>query len=123
MTKHQRNAARIKVIKELYEQQKYMYDNHIHTVENRIVSFSQPYIRPIVRGKAKAPVEFGAKLDMSLDEKGIRISTIRSSIMLSIITMNLNHMVKVYLRLILGLLFSSQNTEKFECLEPLVSGI
>lgn len=30
-----------------------------------------PYIRPIVRGKAKAPVEFGAKLDLSIDEKGI----------------------------------------------------
>ena len=32
-------------------------------------------------------------------------TTSHSSIMLSIITMNLNHMVKVYLRLILGLLF------------------
>ena len=35
------------------------------------MSISQPYIRPIVRGKAKAPVEFGAKLDLSIDEKGI----------------------------------------------------
>ena len=59
------------VIKELYEQQKYMYDNKTHKVKDRIVSISQPYIRPIVRGKAKAPVEFGAKLDMSIDEKGI----------------------------------------------------
>ena len=58
------------VIKELYEQQKYMYDNKTHKVKDRIVSISQPYIRPIVRGKAKAPVEFGAKLDMSIDEKG-----------------------------------------------------
>lgn len=54
----------------LYEQQKYMYDNDTHTVENRIVSISQPYIRPVVRGKAKAPVEFGAKYDVSIDEKG-----------------------------------------------------
>lgn len=35
------------------------------------MSISQPYIRPIVRGKAKTPVEFGAKLDLSIDEKGI----------------------------------------------------
>ena len=59
------------VLRELYEQQKYMYDNKTHKVKDRIVSISQPYIRPIIRGKAKAPVEFGAKLDMSIDEKGI----------------------------------------------------
>ena len=48
-----------------------MYRNNTHSVKDRIVSISQPYIRPIVRGKAKAPTEFGAKLDMSIDEKGI----------------------------------------------------
>lgn len=57
-------------IKELYEQQKYMYDNKVHRVDHRIVSLSQPYLRPIVRGKTKAPVEFGAKYDISIDEKG-----------------------------------------------------
>ena len=57
-------------IQKLYKQQKYMYDNKTHSVENRIVSISQPYLRPIVRGKAKAPVEFGAKYDVSIDEKG-----------------------------------------------------
>ena len=45
----------------LYEQQKYMYDNKVHSVEHRIVSISQPWLCPIVRGKVKAPVEFGAK--------------------------------------------------------------
>ena len=54
----------------LYEQQKYMFDNKVHKVENRIVSISQPWIRPIVRGKIKAPVEFGAKLDLSIDAEG-----------------------------------------------------
>ena len=68
LTEKQKN--RLDVIKELYEQQKLMYDNKTHKVKDRIVSISQPYIRPIVRGKAKAPVEFGAKLDMSIDEKG-----------------------------------------------------
>ena len=43
-----------------------MYDNHTHSVPDRIVSISQPWLRPIVRGKAKAPVEFGAKLDISV---------------------------------------------------------
>lgn len=42
-----------------YEQQDYMYRNKTHKVPDRIVSISQPYIRPIVRGKAKTPTEFG----------------------------------------------------------------
>ena len=37
-------------IYKLYEQQQYMYQNKVHSVENRIVSISQPWIRPIVRG-------------------------------------------------------------------------
>ena len=57
-------------IQKLYEQQKYMFDSRTHRVDDRIVSISQPYIRPIVRGKAKAPVEFGPKYDVSIDEKG-----------------------------------------------------
>ncbi len=48
-----------------------MYEYKVHSVPDRIVSISQPYIRPIIRGKAAAPVEFGAKLDLSLDEKGM----------------------------------------------------
>ena len=68
---NEKQYNRLCVIKELYKQQKYMYDNKTHKVKDRIVSISQPYIRPIVRGKAKAPVEFGAKLDMSIDERGI----------------------------------------------------
>lgn len=59
------------VLEKVYEQQKYMYDNKTHSVEDRIVSISQPYVRPIVRGKAKSPVEFGAKLDLSVDENGM----------------------------------------------------
>ena len=44
-----------------------------HSVENRIVSLSQPYLRPIVRGKIKAPVDFGAKLDISVCGGFIRL--------------------------------------------------
>lgn len=54
----------------LYGQQKYMYDNKVHSVEHRIVSITQPWIRPVVRGKARAAVEFGAKFDLSLDREG-----------------------------------------------------
>lgn len=66
-----KQADRLAVIDKVYEQQLYMYENKTHTVKDRIVSIIQPYLRPIVRGKAKAPVEFGAKLDLSLDEDGI----------------------------------------------------
>ncbi len=54
----------------LYEQQKYMYDTKTHSADHRIVSITQPWLRPIVRGKAKAAVEFGAKLDLSIDSDG-----------------------------------------------------
>jgi len=37
-----------------------------HSVEDRIVSLSQPHVRPIVRGKVNAPVEFGATIAISL---------------------------------------------------------
>ena len=66
----EKQLQRIQVIREVYQQQEYMYLNNVHSLPNRIVSISQPYIRPIVRGKAKAPVEFGANLDMSIDETG-----------------------------------------------------
>ena len=54
------------VIKELYRQQLWMYENHTHKIADRIVSISQPHIRPIVRGKSKSKVEFGAKVSLSL---------------------------------------------------------
>ena len=60
----------LRTIYKLYDQQQYMYQNKVHSVENRIVSIAQPWLRPIVRGKTKAPVEFGAKFDLSLDENG-----------------------------------------------------
>lgn len=53
------------VIHELYRQQWYMHENHVHRIDARIVSLSQPHVRPIVRGKAGTSVEFGAKLAMS----------------------------------------------------------
>jgi hypothetical protein len=49
----------------VYEQQLEMYEKKTNKVENRIVSVSQPHVRPIVRGKAGKAVEFGAKISAS----------------------------------------------------------
>jgi len=54
------------VIQEVYRQQKQMYDDNTHKTADRIVSISQPYVRPIVRGKSGQEVEFGAKTSVSL---------------------------------------------------------
>jgi transposase, IS5 family len=54
------------VIHTLYDQQRKMYDENNHSVDDRIVSISQPHVRPIVRGKQGKSVEFGSKLGLSL---------------------------------------------------------
>jgi hypothetical protein len=54
------------VIQTLYEQQLQMYKESTHSIEHRIVSIHQPHVRPIVRGKTNAKVEFGAKILISL---------------------------------------------------------
>jgi len=64
LTKKQAN--RLSTIYNLYSQQKTMYDNHSHSISDRIVSVGQPFLRPIVRGKVGKPVEFGSKLDISV---------------------------------------------------------
>ncbi len=48
------------------KQQREMLDENKHYVKDRIVSLAQPWIRPIVRGKSKAPTEFGAKISISV---------------------------------------------------------
>jgi hypothetical protein len=58
------------VIQHLYEQQWDMVQTRTRRCDDRIVSISQPYVRPIVRGKQNKPVEFGAKLSVSLDGDG-----------------------------------------------------
>lgn len=54
------------VIQTVYDQQKSMLANKSHKVADRIVSIHQPHIRPIVRGKLNAKVEFGAKIQLTL---------------------------------------------------------
>lgn len=63
----------LNVLSLLYEQQKRMHDSRTHSVPDRIVSLSQPWIRPIVRGKAGKSTEFGAKLHTSVEQGLVRI--------------------------------------------------
>jgi hypothetical protein len=72
-------VARLDVIRKLYAQQKFMYDKKTHSVPDRIVSLSQPWVRPIVRGKTKAPVEFGPKLDISVVDGFTRLEEVNFS--------------------------------------------
>ena len=58
----------LETIQGLYQQQKHMFDHHSHRIDNRIVSIHQPWVRPIVRGKATASVEFGAKVSISMSD-------------------------------------------------------
>ena len=55
-------------IYEMYGQQRKMFEDKTHVCANRIVSIYQPHVRPIIRGKAKAKTEFGAKIGASLYE-------------------------------------------------------
>lgn len=53
------------VIHGVYRQQEWMYKNKTHSIAGRIVSISQPHVRPIVRGKLSKSVEFGNKVSIS----------------------------------------------------------
>ena len=57
------------VLTEVTRQQQWLFNNNKQSSEDRIVSLSQPQIRPIVREKAGKSVEFGAKLSASCFEE------------------------------------------------------
>ena len=50
----------------ILRQQTEMYKKRTDRIDGRIVSLSQPHVRPIVRGKTGRPVEFGAKISLSV---------------------------------------------------------
>ena len=56
------------IIQHLYSQQDGMYRNRNNRCDDRIVSISQPHVRPIVRGKASRKTEFGAKISVSMKD-------------------------------------------------------
>ena len=65
---NQQSYRSLLVVSELFRQQQWMYENQRNRIDDRIVSLTQPHLRPIVRGKAGTPVEFGAKLSVSYSD-------------------------------------------------------
>jgi len=51
----------LQVAEKIYHQQLEMYKRKTNRIEERIVSFHRPYVRPIKRGKQGKKVEFGGK--------------------------------------------------------------
>ena len=58
------------VVSELARQQRILYHSDNRSIPHRIVSLYQAHIRPIVRGKARCNVEFGAKISISVTGDG-----------------------------------------------------
>lgn len=58
------------VIHEVFRQQQILHETKSRSISDRIVSVSQPHVRPIVRGKMKASTEFGAKISASVCSDG-----------------------------------------------------
>ena len=54
------------VLHTVYQQQEQMHRTRSNRIEDRIVNIHQPYVRPIVRGKESAKVEFGSKLQVAI---------------------------------------------------------
>jgi len=76
VTLSERQLRDLDVVRRVYEQQRGMYANRTHGCPDRIVSLHQPYVRPIVRGKATAKTEFGAKLTVSLVDGYAEVTTL-----------------------------------------------
>jgi transposase, IS5 family len=64
----EQDQGKLRTIQKLYEQQQTMFEQRIHRVDDRIVSITQPYVRPVIRGKAGSSVEFGAKISISVKD-------------------------------------------------------
>jgi IS5 family transposase len=58
------------VVSELVRQQYILDQSDSRSIPDRIVSLCQAHIRPIVRGKARCSVEFGAKISISVTGDG-----------------------------------------------------
>ncbi|MPM66535.1 IS5 family transposase ISDha14 [bioreactor metagenome] len=68
-----RQVKLLETIQTVIEQQETMYKAKRHQIQNRIVNLYQDHVRPIVRGKASAKVEFGAKVAISIEKGFCRI--------------------------------------------------
>ena len=61
-----RDQQYLVTLRKVYEQQLAMYRNWTHCAIDWIVNIHEPYVRSIVKGKEKAKVEFGSKINVSL---------------------------------------------------------
>jgi len=61
-----KHLIRLITIRKVLEQQSQMEQTGNRSVGDRIVNLRQPHVRPIVRGKVSAPVEFGQKIALSV---------------------------------------------------------
>lgn len=73
----QQEQKLLDTIRNIYAQQEEMYTKKSHSVKDRIVSIHQPYIRPMVRGKANADVEFGAKISVSVVKRYVYLDRLK----------------------------------------------
>ncbi len=64
------------IIQTIKAQQEEMYLTRSNKCDNRIVSISQPFVRPILRGKSNKKTEFGSKLGVSLVDGYAKIDTL-----------------------------------------------
>lgn len=72
-----RDLKRLEIIRTIFQQQEEMYLSGTHTVKDRIVSIHQPQIRPIVKGKTNADVEFGPKISLSVVDSFLYLDHLR----------------------------------------------
>ena len=61
-----RQKERLDTIRKIAKQQREHLETPNASIKDRIVNLRQPHVRPIVRGKAGHPVEFGQKLGFSV---------------------------------------------------------
>ena len=64
-------VQKLLVVSELVRQQTILYHSESKSISDRIVSLTQAHVRPIVRGKARSNVEFGAKISISVTGDGL----------------------------------------------------
>ncbi|NBF40885.1 MAG: IS5 family transposase [Spirochaetes bacterium] len=67
---------KVLVAGEVERQQREMHESDSRRTAGRIVSLSQPHVRPIVRGKAGTAVEFGSKISLSVADGFARLHRI-----------------------------------------------
>lgn len=64
------------IVQTLNVQQRKMYNEKSHSCPDRIVSISQPYVRPIVRGKNGKKIEFGTKIGLAHIDGFVKAETL-----------------------------------------------